>query len=284
MAGAVRALREAGIADRLKEQTGHFVDYGDVPLSDIREDAGPRNLLNFGQFMQDTERIRSAVARVDCEGLMFGLGGECSICVGTLAGLKAKRNGNPGIVWIDAHGDFNTPETSPSGYIGGMCLAMACGRGPKLDDIAQDREPLVRRENVVHLGSRSLDSMESASMSSSAMRIYPASAMREKEAASTISSAIDSLAGHCDWLLCHLDIDSIDPRIMPAVNFPAMNGLNLDEIRSIVDAADRTGKMKLFELAGYNPTLDPQGISAMRLTQLVSDAFRPLHETPEVNP
>ena len=107
------------------------------------------------------------------------------------------------------------------------------------------------------------------------MRIYPASAMREKGAATTISSTINSLAEHCDWILCHLDIDSLDPRIISAVNFPAPNGLSLDEIRSIIAVAHRTEKLKLFELAGYNPTLDPNGISALRLTQLVSDLFRP---------
>jgi len=269
MAAAVKTLREAGITAELRKHATQFVDFGDVQLSEIRQDAGPSNLPDFTQFMQDTEKIRSAVARVDCEGLIFGLGGECSICVGTLAGMKDNTKGKAGVIWVDAHGDFNTPETSPSGYIGGMCLALACGHGPRLNETAQ--EPLVKEENVIHLESRALDPLESARMSSSLMKIYSSSALREKEAASTISSSIDSLAERCDWILFHLDIDSLDPQLIPAVDFPATNGLNFNEIRSMVGATYGTRKMKLFELAGYNPTLDPERTCAARLTRLVSE-------------
>jgi len=273
MARAVGVLREAGIIASLQKHAKPFGDYGDVPLSTIESDTGPKNLINFRQFLEDTERIRSAVMEINAEGLLFGLGGECSICVGTLAGLKRAIRGELGVVWVDAHGDFNTPETTPSGYIGGMCLALACGRGPKLNKIARTCERLLKEENVVHVGSRSLDPAESENMSSSPMKIYPASFVRKEGLESTVKLAVSSLADQCDWIAFHLDVDSIDPTVIPAVNFPAPNGLTLKETQAIVDAVERTGKLKLFELAGYNPDLDPNHTCATTLVKLMSDMF-----------
>jgi len=273
MAAAVRTLREAGIVIRLQEHSNSLIDVGDVPLSEIRKDSGPKNLANFDQFLQDTEGVQSAINGANAEGLIFGLGGECSICVGTLAGLKNRIRGELGIVWIDAHGDFNTPETTPSGYIGGMCLAMACGRGPKLNQIIREGDHLLSEENIVHLGGRSLDPAESESMSSSPMKTYPASALRKEGIASTADLVVRSLADRCDWIVCHLDVDSIDPKIMPAVNFPAQGGLSLEDITAVIAAVERTGKMKLFELAGYNPDIDSNRTCAKRLVTLVSGLF-----------
>lgn len=273
MASAVRVLRETGMTASLKKRATSFIDIGDVTLSTTLSDTGPRNLTNFTQFLEDSERIRSAMIGLDAEGLLFGLGGECSICVGTLAGLKSSARGEPGVVWIDAHGDFNTPETTPSGYIGGMCLALACGRGPKLDRIVPDGDCLLSEENVVHAAGRALDPAESENMASSPMKIYPTSTVRKEGINSTVNLAVSSLADRCDWIICHLDVDSIDPTIMPAVNFPAPDGLNLEETKAIVDAVKRTGKLKLFELAGYNPDLDPNRTCATTLVKLASDLF-----------
>jgi arginase len=270
MTVAVRVLRETGIIARLQKNAAPLIDSGDVPLSKIHSDSGPKNLTNFTQFLQDTERIRSAMSRVNAEGLLFGVGGECSICVGALGGLRSSISGELGIIWIDAHGDFNTPETTPSGYIGGMCLALACGRGPKLSEIMGDRDHLLSEENVVHVGSRSLDPAEFDNMLSSRMKIYSAVTVRKEGMKSTMNLAASSLADRCDWIICHLDVDSIDPKIMPAVNFPAQDGLSLDEVKGIVGAVQRTGKLKLFELAGYNPDLDRNGSCATKLVKLVS--------------
>jgi arginase len=276
MAMAVKELRETGITDGLRKKAVAFLDSGDVSLSEVYTDSGPKNLTNFPHFVQDTESIRSALGRVDAEGLVFCLGGECSICVGTLAGLKTKIKGTPGIIWIDAHGDFNTPETTPSGFIGGMCLALACGRGPKLNDITRDGKPLVNEENVVHLASRALDPQESENMSSSPMKICSTSSLREEGITST-ANLTTALADQCDWIACHLDVDSLDPKIMPAVNFPEQDGLTFEETKAIVGAVQSTGKLKLFELAGYNPTLDRNRTCALQLVRLVTDIFAQTH-------
>jgi len=273
MSAAVRVLRGTGIIASLQKNSGPFIDGGDVSLSQIHTDSGPKNLTNFTQFLQDTKRIRAAMSRANAEGLVFGLGGECSICVGTLAGLKNSVKGEPGIIWIDAHGDFNTPETTPSGYIGGMCLALACGRGPQLNEIIREGGRLLNEENVVHLASRALDPAEFENMSSSPMKIFSASTLRKEGITATVNLAASSLADRCDWITCHLDVDSIDPKIMPAVDFPASNGLSIEETRAILDAVKGTGKLKMFELAGYNPILDANRTCATKLIDLLSDTL-----------
>ena len=271
MARAVGVLREAGIADSLRTRTSAFVDYGDVAFPEIHTDSGRDTLVNFSYFLRASERIRSAFGEVNARGLMFCLGGECSICVGTLAGLESRVKGRPGIVWIDAHGDFNTPETTASGYIGGMCLAMACGRGPELKGIVHGGKSLISEENVVHLASRALDPSEAKAIASSSMRVYSASAIRDKGIRPTVDSLVSSLANRCDWIMCHLDVDAIDPRIMPAVNFPEPDGLTFDEAKAVVGAVQETGKLKLFELAGYNSDLDENRTCAVKLVTFVSD-------------
>lgn len=273
MISAVKVLREARITDGLRKNVGTFVDVGDVRLSEIDVDSGPKNLTNFRQFLQDSEKIRSAISGVRVEGLVFGLGGECSICVGTLAGLKVKRIGELGMVWIDAHGDFNTPETTPSGFIGGMCLAFACGRGLQLNGFIRDGESLLAEENVVHVASRALDPLESENISSSSMKVCSAATLRERGIASTVNLAVTSLADRCDWIACHLDVDSLDPEIMPAVNFPERNGLTFEEAQAIIQVVQRTGKLKLLELAGYDSSLDEDRTCAMQLVRFVSDMF-----------
>jgi arginase len=131
----------------------------------------------------------------------------------------------------------------------------------------------VNEENVVHVASRALDPAESENMLSSPMKIFSASTLRKEGITATVNLAASSLADRCDWIVCHLDVDSIDPKIMPAVDFPASNGLSIEETKAILDAVKRTGKTKMFELAGYNPILDANRTCATKLVELVSDTL-----------
>ena len=172
MAKAVTALRSAGIAETLRKSSKNFTDMGDCHLSETIADSGPPNLRNFPQFLHDTEVVQEMAGRVGGEDFVFCLGGECALTIGTLAGFKNRFKGKPGMLWVDAHGDFNTPETTSSGFLGGMPLQFACGRGPKLTQSVEHARPLLEEENVVHLASRSVDPLESEAMSSSRMRVY----------------------------------------------------------------------------------------------------------------
>lgn len=268
---AVEALRGIGIADPLKQRATSFKDRGDVTLSEIETDSGPSNLRNFPQFLRDTDMTLQAASEVDSDDFVFCLGGECALIVGSLAGFKTKFRGKPGILWMDAHGDFNTPDTTVSGFIGGMGLAFACGRGPKLTTSIENARPLLEEENVVHLASRSLDPLESNAIKSSPIKFYSAHDAHEMGVQKVAREAAEYLADRSDWIICHLDVDSIDPSIISAVNFREKGGLTLKEVSNVIDALQKTEKMKIFNLTAYNPTLDPDQDSGRKLVKLTSD-------------
>jgi arginase len=273
MAEAVSTLRVAGVTDILEKSAESFVDLGDLESSGIVSDTGPENLRNFPQFLKDTDTIAATAGKVGAGDFLFCLGGGCELIVGTLAGLKGVFTGKPGVVWLDAHGDFNTPETSGSGYIGGMGLAMACGRGPRLSPMIETARPLLSEENIVHIDSRALDPAEYQAMSTSAMKLYSAESARSEGLAKVAKDTANYLSERCDWIVCHLDVDAIDPEFNPGVNFPEPGGLSTVDVITIMRALQRTNKLRVFNLTAYNPLFDRNAKSLNTLLNLVAELF-----------
>lgn len=268
MAEAVRTLRAAGILEQLRSVDSHLLDLGDVDCPSIKSDTGPRNIHNMEQFLDGTNKVKVKLSRgVDASKLIFLLGGECAFVVGSLAALKTVHKGRPGMVWIDAHGDFNTPETTPSGFIGGMPLALACGRGPKLSPEIEASRPLLNEKQVVHIGSRSLDPGEKDALLSG-VKVFTAKDVEEKGARAVAHETAHRLMGSCDWIVAHLDVDVLDPSVMPAVNFPEPGGLTGDDVLSVFTALHRTGKLKAIDLTAYNPSKDVENTGRSFLLSL----------------
>jgi len=256
MAEAVGSLRQAGILNRLKSTDSDILDLGDVNCPIIDKDHGPKNLQNWEEFLQGTRNIKDMLSHgLDKSKLTFCLGGECAFIIGTLASLRTVHPGRPGMVWMDAHGDFNTPETSPSGFIGGMPLALACGRGPKLSPEIEAYRPLLDAEHVVHIGSRSLDPGEDKALLSS-VKVFPAEDVKMYGARDVARQAARLLDDSSDWIVAHLDVDVFDPSIMPGVNFPEPGGLASHDVLEIFRALQSTGKLKVADLTAYNPRGD----------------------------
>ncbi len=256
MSEAVGSLRQAGILNRLKSADSDIVDLGDVTCPTIDRDHGPKNLQNLEEFLEGTGNIRDQLSHgLDQSKLTFCLGGDCAFIVGTLASLKTVHQGRPGMVWMDAHGDFNTPESSPSGFIGGMPLALACGRGPKLSPEIEASRPLLDPDHVVHIGSRSLDPGEDKALLSS-VKVFPAEDVKMYGARDVARQATRQLDDSSDWIIAHLDVDVFDPSIMPGVNFPEPGGLASHDVLEIFRALQSTGKLKVVDLTAYNPLGD----------------------------
>jgi len=275
MAEAVGSLRTAGILSKLKIVDSDLIDLGDVNCPTIDEDHGPENLRNFEEFLEGTHRVRQKLsAGLDQSKLTFCLGGECAFIIGTLAALKTIYRGRPGMVWLDAHGDFNTPETSPSGFIGGMPLALACGRGPKLSPEVEAYRPLLSEERVVHVGSRSLDPGEDGALLSS-VKVFTAKDVKKNGARDIARQTAQYLSDSCDWIVAHLDVDVFDPPIMPAVNFPEPGGLTGDDILEVFRALQSTGKLKVADLTAYNPLEDRDGRGKSMLLNLAPKLVKP---------
>lgn len=256
MGGAVQSLRDAGIVQRLRSGKVHVRDIGDVECPRIDRDHGPWNLRNYEEFVEGTRSVRDKLLKeADGSALTFCLGGECTFIVGSVAGLKKVYGGKPGIVWMDAHGDFNTPETTPSGFIGGMPLAIACGRGPRLSEDIESARPLLEEKRVVHVGARALDPGEDEALRKS-VTVFDAEELRKKGARDVARQTAKVLDGSSDWIIAHLDVDVLDPLIMPGVNFPESQGLTDNDVLQIFRELNSTGKLRVVELTAYNPLND----------------------------
>ena len=267
---SVRALRDDGIDRVLNERYSSFMDFGDVTLPTLTVDDGPANLKNYSHFLACTDALFDASQKLENGGMIFYLGGECSLILGSAAGQREHLAGQPGVLWIDAHGDFNTPQTTRSGFIGGMPLAFACGRGPQFSPAIERRRPVVREDLVVHLGGRDFDPLESDALKASQIRLYPPTDIHERGVRNVADEIASSLANRSDWIICHLDVDAIDPTIIPAVNFPSQKGLRLEDIHEVVRTLAGTGKLKVFNLVGYNASLDKDGASRKIILDLIA--------------
>jgi arginase len=186
------------------------------------------------------------------------LAGNCSSCLGTLAALD-----DPGIVWFDAHGDFNTPETTISGALEGMSLAIATGHcHPEL--MARP----VLEENVVLAATRSFDPLEAVRLRASKITF---AAIEE------VPRAVDLLAARVETIYLHLDLDVLDPRISPGVNFSEPGGISPEQLFDAVKHVVATGKLGAAAIANFNPDRDRENRTlkiAERLVAILSQASR----------
>jgi arginase len=181
-----------------------------------------------GEEIDDVGRIMRALADAVRAARAAGclpliIGGDCTTAIGAMAGLGQEV---AGLVWIDAHGDFNTPAISPSGYLGGMPLAVVAGRTlEKLRLAAGQTEPL-DESRIVLLGARDLDPLEQEALAASPIAVFDTEAVRE--GGPELDTALDQLAAGPIYL--HLDVDVLDASQMPGVVYPTTGGLLLDEL------------------------------------------------------
>ena len=265
---APAALRKAGLGEAL----GIDSDLGDLELPPLKKDALEGGVKNLAHFKEASEVIYRSLKSLAADRV-FVVGGECSEVVGSMAGFAEGFGRRAGMLWMDSHGDFNTPETSPSGYIGGMCLAMACGRTPGLDLPFGTSGPPLADERLVHVGSRALDPQEVVAFNSSPAKLFTTQQVRKNGVADVAEEAARHLDNRSDWIACHLDVDVVDPRYISAVNYPAPGGLTLDECSTIVRILLRTGKLRVLEISAYDASMDRGRSSAKKIVELARSIF-----------
>ncbi len=175
------------------------------------------------------------------------IAGDCCTAIGVLAGLQ--RSGlNPVLIWFDAHGDFNTWETTPSGFLGGMPLAMLVGRGEQTIVNETGLHPLPEAR-VILTDARDLDPGEQSLLEESGVRHLP-----------DVKSLFDhSLAD--TPLYIHFDTDIVNPKEAPAMNYQARNGPSSQELRAVFRHLSRTGQIVAVSMSTWNPRLDKKGRS-----------------------
>ena len=230
------------------------------------------SLLNPEGVKAVSRVIADEVARVVADGYTpLIIGGEDSVMLGILEGFRRALGAPIGQVFMDAHGDFNTPETTPSGLIGGMENAILTGRGPEgLVKLFRD-EPQLREENITFYGTRDLDPQEKVALDHSQVRRWPADRIRQVGPEEAMRQIVDDLRSRVENVYLHIDLDILDESEMAAHVLPVPNGLTSDEFVRSVSGLVSSGLLCGLAVMVFNAAKDPIGSEAKRVVKLVAD-------------
>jgi arginase len=253
-------LREAGLLQALKAAGATVVNLSDLSLFPYRDDPEHPKARNVSGVACAVRAAGDETTRALREGFTIVLGGDCTLAVGTVAGARAALGSPVGLVYLDANADLNTPETSPSGLLCGMALAMALGRGPS--EVA----------TVALLGYRQLDGSERRALGHLGLAL-PAEAMKRLGMRVAAALALDAVENDDGPIVVHLDVDVIDPGEMPAKTSVTPGiGLTISEASDLVTALVASPRVAALEVVEYQPDRDPDRSCARALVDLVARA------------
>jgi arginase len=267
------AIRYAGLEERLA-RLGYVVrDHGNVetavPEATALQDERAR-------FLPEIKETCARIAAKVVEEVSIGaqplvLGGDHSVALGTLGGL-ASVHGVGGVLWIDAHADVNTPETSPSGNVHGMALGAALGLGG--DAFASDAWPLPALDprRVVLLGLRQADADERTLLHQAGVRVFTMSEIDRIGLERAVREALDRVAGP-GFVHVSLDMDALDPEVAPGVGTPVRGGLTYREAHLALELVAESGLAGSLEVVEVNPILDREYTTALTAVELVASAL-----------
>ncbi|WP_284010072.1 arginase [Haloarcula pelagica] len=273
------AIRYGGLADQLGTLGLDCVDGGDIAVPRPEEGDPDADGLPDGRakFLAQTREvcadISTAVAATRADGeFPLVLGGDHSIAMGTVDGATDPDE-ELGIVWFDAHGDFNTPQTTPSGNIHGMSLAGILGKG-YFADAGWAHVPGVSEENVVLVGLRSLDEGERRLVADSDVTAFTMSDIDARGASAVVQEALSIATDGTDGLHVSLDLDWLDPTEAPGVGTPVRGGVSYREAHVAMEyVADNRESLRSMEVVEVNPILDEHNQTAELACELVASAF-----------
>ncbi len=264
------ALRYGRLEERL-EAIGLVVrDLGDIDVPTAEEleisHAGPGGGMNYlDEIRKACEATAAKLLEVPAEVFPIVLGGDHSIALGSVTGCS--RRERTGLIWVDAHGDFNTPATSPSGNIHGMPLATLCGVGdPRLIDVAWPG-PKVRPEDVVLIGVRDLDDQERRLMREAGVTVYTMKEIDRAGLPKIAEETLEKLAG-LSRLHVSFDADVLDPEVAPGVGTPVPGGLTFREAHLLMELFADSRRVTSLDLVEVNPILDRENRTANTLVGL----------------
>jgi arginase len=267
------AIRYAGLERRLAELGVDCSDWGNVETAIAEATAmGDPSARFLAEIKETCGRLAARVAAATSEERVpVVLGGDHSIALGTLAGL-ASLHGPGGVLWFDAHGDLNTPQTSPSGNVHGMPLAAALGRaGPTF---TPDSWPLpaVDPAHVAVVGARSLDPDERRLVQELGVAVYTMSEFDRRGVESVLREALERVAS-APFVHVSVDMDVLDPDVAPGVGTPVRGGLSYREAHLAMELVAELGRFDSFELVEVNPILDRENTTAALAVELAASAF-----------
>jgi arginase len=272
------ALRIAGLAERLRE-LGHTVyDDGDVHVNiPESQEIDDHKLKYLPEIVRVTTILAHKVENIMERGeFPLVLGGDHSIAMGTISGLAnyaRKHDLRLGVIWIDAHADMNTHETTPSGNIHGMPLAAILGEGAReLTTIGGDFRK-VDPKNVVLIGVRNIDTAEKSIVKKTGITFYTMADIDKDGVHKIIRKVLEEAKSKVDLLHISFDIDSVDPSVAAGVGTPAPGGFSYRETHLIMETIADFGCMTSFEIAEVNPIFDIKNQSSEFAVGVIASAF-----------
>jgi arginase len=266
------AIRYAGLRDRLAGAGIEVEDRGNVQvhLAETRS-SGAENARFLDEILETCARVGQEVESARADGLFpLVLGGDHSIAIGTLSGLAASGPG--GVLWLDAHGDLNTPETTPSGNVHGMPLAAALGRCGALFSADGLRIPAVDPARVALVGVRSLDPGEKAVVRDLGIAVYTISDLDRRGVEPVIEEALARVSGG-SFVHVSVDLDVVDPEFAPGVGDPVLGGLSYREAHLALELVAEAGVLDSLELVEVNPIRDHENTTAALAVGLAASAL-----------
>jgi arginase len=272
------AIRIAGLADRLAELGNRVVDEGDVDIKNMEElKVGDARARYLAEIARASRLLCNKVERIVGKGRFpLVLGGDHSISVGTVSGIAsvARREGSKvGLLWVDAHGDINTPETSPSGNIHGMPVAALLGEGPPELTSIGGEAPKVDPRNVAMVAIRSLDEGEKVRLKRHGVDVHTMSEVDRKGIEQVMQQALARVSDGTSRVHVSFDLDAVDPTVAPGVGTPVKGGLDYREAHLLMELLSDSGVMTSLEVVEANPILDDRNTSATFAVELVQSAF-----------
>lgn len=277
------ALLGAGLRQRLKAVGIDTADPVAASLTDEEREDG-KLAVNIGALGRDTAtKIATAI---ETKSPVLVIAGDDTAAIGVISGLQQAYGpgANIGLVWLDAHADFNTPETSFSGILAGMPVAIIAGlAGPLWREAAQLRAPLAT-DRILIAGVREVDEKEEILLRSTDVRVLTA---QEVRTSSTFENAIDRFAMHIDIIALHIDLDLLDPPLVPSASTPSPDGLTIRQATRLITYVLATGKTVVLTLTSLNPGAGDRGArsvqSAMSLLENALGAWTSLGGKPNAD-
>jgi len=272
------AIRAANLNGRLRGLRYDVEDAGNLAVA--LPEMGPygdRRAKYLAEIAATCGRLAREVRRAMRAGFApLVLGGDHSIAIGTVAGVKSHfhdRGKRIGLIWIDAHADMNTPQTSPSGNVHGMPLACCVGLGPKELTRLAGAPPMVRARNVALVGVRDVDVLEKPHVRASGVRAFTMRHLDERGMRAVMEDAIRIASDDTAGFHVSLDMDFLDPVEAPGVGTPIRGGGTYRETHLALEMVSDTGRMTSMEIVEVNPILDTGNRTANLAVELAMSAF-----------
>lgn len=268
------AIRYARLAQAIHALGLECKDLGNVhvPLPESSESPDVQ-LRHLDPIVDMCRHVRDEVrATLGAACLPLVLGGDHSLSVGTLAAVCATLE-RPGVLWIDAHGDFNTPETSPSGNIHGMSLAVSTGRGAAALLSLFEHNRFVDPRRVALIGVRQLDDGEKKLLKEAGVNVFTMTEIDRLGIQAVAQKALQRISRDSDGVHISFDMDALNPDIAPGVGTPVEGGLSYREAHFLMEFLAESGVMRCLEVVEVNPILDDRNRSAELAVELIASAL-----------